>query len=320
MISLPTLLAIPALEKASFESTAKLLSVLSKKNNLTLFISAKNGLLADSSSPHKAGLSKKIYYTSLKQLMNSGLVIKTGGKYLHTSLGSIIYEAHIVKLTEQMRNTKHLRMIDTLKHSGGFSDVDIEKFMSNLTGVRTSSPDIPPKIEMVWTYEDMISAIVERTEFCRNEILLASRYFNEIIINSILRKAKLGLDVKVIAEKSLVTQFFEQNSHMMLNDKNSLERSNVVGNPWYPGKIDRRVGNIPFSIIIFDRKEVGIEFIDANKPETFKSAIFIRDEPISKIIMEYFQKMWTSNSDDTTITTTTTESSVSSRYMQRTEV
>ncbi len=320
MISLPTLLAIPALEKASFESTAKLLSVISKKNNLLLFMSAKNGLLADSSSPHNSGLSKKIYYTSLKQLINSGLIIKTGGKYLHTSLGSIIYESHVLKLTEQMRNTKQLQMIDTLKYSGGFSDTDIEKFISNLTGVRTSARDIPAKIEMVWTYEDMVSAIVERTEFCRNEILLASRYFNEIIINSILRKAKLGLDVKVISEKSLVTQFFEQNNHMILNDKNSLERSNVVGNPWYPGKIDRQVASVPFSIIIFDRKEVGIEFIDANEPKIFKSAIFIRDEQTAKIMTEYFQKMWTTNPKDTTISTTTTESSVSSRYMKPTEV
>ncbi len=313
------MLELPSLEKASFESTIKLLSVLSKKNNLMLFMSVKNGLLADSSSPHNVGLSKKVYYTSLKQLINSGLVIKNGGKYLHTSLGSVIYEAHILKLTEQMRNTKHLRMIDTLKYSGGFSDTDIEKFISNLSGVGTSTPDIPAKIEMVWTYEDMVSAIVERTEFCRNEILLASRYFNEIIINSILRKAKLGLGVQVISEKSLVTQFFEQNNHMILNDKNSQERSNVVGNPWYPGKIDRQVGNVPFSIIIFDRKEVGIEFIDANESKIFKSAIFLRDEQTAKIMTEYFQKMWTANSKDTTISTTT-ESSVSSRYMKRTEV
>ena len=315
------MLAIPTSEKALFESTTKLLSVLSKKNNLMLFMSAKNGLLADSSSPHNAGLSKKIYYTSLKQLINSGLIIKSGGKYLHTSLGAVIYEAHILKLTEQMRNTKHLQMIDTLKYSGGFSDTDIEKFMNKLTGVRTSTPDIPAKIEMVWTYEDMVSAIVERTEFCRNEILLASRYFNEIIINSMLRKAKIGLDVKVISEKSLVTQFFEQNNHMILNDKNSLERSNVVGNPWYPGKIDRQVANVPFSIIIFDRKEVGIEFIDANEPKIFKGAIFIRDEQTSKLMMEYFQKIWTTNPEDTAIpTTTTTESSVSSRYIKRPEV
>jgi len=314
------MLAMPPLEKESFESTVKLLNVLSKKKNLMLFMSAKSGLLADSSSPNNAGLSKKIYYTCLKQLINSGLVIKTGGKYLHTSLGSVIYEAHILKLTEQMRNLKHLQMIDTLKHSGGFSDTDIEKFMNKLTGVRTSTPDIPAKIEMVWTYEDMVSAIVERTEFCRNEILLASRYFNEIIINSILRKARLGLDVKVISEKSLVTEFFEQNNHMILNDKNSLERSNVVGNPWYPGKIDRQVGKVPFSIIIFDRKEVGIEFIDANEPKIFKSAIFIRDEQTSKLMMEYFQKMWTTNPEDTTITATTPESTVSSRYIQRTEL
>ena len=311
---------MPPLEKESFESTVKLLNVLSKKKNLMLFMSAKSGLLADSSSPNNAGLSKKIYYTCLKQLINSGLVIKTGGKYIHTSLGSVIYEAHILKLTEQMKNSKHLRMMDTLKHSGGFSDTDIEKFMNKLTGVRTSTPDIPAKIEMVWTYEDMVSAIVERTEFCRNEILLASRYFNEIIINSILRKARLGLDVKVISEKSLVTEFFEQNNHMILNDKNSLERSNVVGNPWYPGKIDRQVGKVPFSIIIFDRKEVGIEFIDANEPKIFKSAIFIRDEQTSKLMMEYFQKMWTTNPEDTTITATTPESTVSSRYIQRTEL
>src|SRR5215216_2288379 len=315
------MLAMPPLEKESFESTVKLLNVLSKKKNLMLFMSAKSGLLADSSSPNNAGLSKKIYYTCLKQLINSGLVIKTGGKYIHTSLGSVIYEAHILKLTEQMRNLKHLRMIDTLKYSGGFSDTDIEKFMNKLTGVRTSTPDIPAKIEMVWTYEDMVSAIVERTEFCRNEVLLASRYFNEIIINSMLRKAKIGLDVKVISEKSLVTQFFEQNNHMILNDKNSLERSNVVGNPWYPGKIDRQVGNVPFSIIIFDRKEVGIEFIDANEPKIFKGAIFIRDEQTSKLMMEYFQKIWTTNPEDTAIpTTTTTESSVSSRYIKRPEV
>jgi predicted transcriptional regulator len=314
------MLAISSSEKESFQSTAKLLSVLSKKNNLMLFISANSGLVADSSSPNNAGLSKKIYYTSLKQLINSGLIIKTGGKYIHTSLGSVIYEAHILKLTEQMRNTKNLRMIDTLKHSGGFSDTDIEKFMNKLTGVRTSTPDIPAKIEMVWTYEDMVSAIVERTEFCRNEILLASRYFNEIIINSILRKARLGLDVKVISEKSLVTEFFEQNNHMILNDKNSLERSNVVGNPWYPGKIDRQVGKVPFSIIIFDRKEVGIEFIDANEPKIFKGAIFIRDEQTSKLMMEYFQKMWTTNPEDASITATTPESTVSSRYIQRTEL
>jgi hypothetical protein len=34
----------------------------------------------------------------------------------------------------------------------------------------------------------MISAIVERVEICKNEILIANRSFNEMNINNILRK------------------------------------------------------------------------------------------------------------------------------------
>ncbi|MGB8035343.1 MAG: hypothetical protein WCF03_16145, partial [Nitrososphaeraceae archaeon] len=33
--------------------------------------------------------------------------------------------------------------------------------------------EAPPKIEIAWTYQDMVSAIVERVQLCRYEILLA---------------------------------------------------------------------------------------------------------------------------------------------------
>ena len=59
------------------------------------------------------------------------------------------------------------------------------------------------KIEIAWTLEDMISAIVERVEFCKNEILIANRSFNEMIINNILRKQSSGITkVKVIVDPS----------------------------------------------------------------------------------------------------------------------
>ena len=58
-----------------------------------------------------------------------------------------------------------------------------------------------------------------------------------------------------------------------IKDKNTLERSPVVGNPWYPGNIDRRATDLPFSMIVVDRKEVGIELIHANDPKTFNGVI-----------------------------------------------
>ena len=98
------------------------------------------------------------------------------------------------------------------------------------------------KSKFVLTYEDMITAGIERTESSKNEILLASRYFNEIIINNILRKAKSGINVKVVATKTtLVDQFFEQNNkYLQVNDKKYCECTNVVGIPWYPSNVTRQ--------------------------------------------------------------------------------
>jgi predicted transcriptional regulator len=296
--------------------STKLLNILSKRKNLSLFMAAKGGLIAESSSPERVNLSKKVYYTSLKQLINGGLVVKSNGKYVHTTFGSIVYQAHIEGLIEQITNQKQMMMIDTLKHSDQFSKNDINIFVEKLIGGINNQPkDEHSKIEVVFTYEDMVSAIVERTEFTKNEILLASRHFNEIIINNILRKAKAGINVKVIAEKRLVDQFFEQNkTYMQLNDKNAVERTNIVGNPWYPGNISRRLANVPFSMILFDRSELAIELINANEPKRFHGAIFIRDEKTCRRMLEYYDNIWDSGSEDEDNVRLINETSASRRY------
>jgi predicted transcriptional regulator len=306
--------------------STRLLTILSKRNNLSLFMSAKGGLLAESSSPDRTRLSKKVYYTSLKQLINNGLVVKADGKYVHTTFGSVVFQAHIVGLIEQMRKQKQMVMVDTLKLSDQFSENDIETFVDTIIGesnTQSREENARSKIEIVLTYEDMVSAIVERTEYSKNEILLASRYFNEIIISTILRKAKSGINVKVIAEKSLADQFFKQqdNKHMQLDDKNAVERTKVVGNPWYPGNVTRRLANVPFSMTLFDKREVAIELINANEPKSFHGAIFIRDEQTCKRMLEYYHKMWDSGSiteqeyyNNRNNATLLTETSVSRRY------
>jgi predicted transcriptional regulator len=316
------------LDEELINRSTKLLKILSKRNNLSLFMSAKGGLLAEASSPEPTGLSKKVYYTSLKQLINNGLVVKADGKYVHTTFGSVVFQAHIVGLIEQMRKQKQMVMVDTLKkHNDQFSEDDIDTFVDKIIGDinNQSGENASSKIEIVLTYEDMVSAIVERTEYSKNEVLLASRHFNEIIINNILRKAKSGVNVKVIAEKKLVEQFFEQqqqdDKHIQLNDKNAVERANVVGNPWYPGNVTRRLANIPFSMTFFDKREVAIELINANEPKSFHGAIFIRDKKTCRRMLEYYNKIWdyasispTAADYDNNTPKLTTETSVSRRY------
>jgi hypothetical protein len=187
-----------------------------------------------------------------------------------------------------------MMMIDTLKNTKEFSEEDITNFVDRITHSRSGmNAEALPKIEIAWTYQDMVSAIVERVQLCKNEILLASRSFNEIIINNILRKANSGIDVKVISDSSLVKQYIEAEGRgLSLNDKNSSERIKVVSNPWYPGKVKRRVARIPFSIIVFDGKEVGVEVVDWNEPKKFYGVIFIREEKTSKTMLNFYNKMW----------------------------
>ena len=274
---------------------------------------AANGdLKAEIPSLQKLGLSKKVYYTRLKQLVDAGLVEKFGNAYKHTSLGKIIYQKHIIMLMEQIKNTEHLRMIDTLRNTNKYSEDEIAKFVSRIAGISSPSeffiPNVMPssssqsKIVILWRFEDMVSAIVERVQLCKNEILLASRSFNEIIINNILRKANSGIDVKVISDSSLVKQYIEAEGRgLSLNDKNSSERRKVVSNPWYPGKVKRRVARIPFSIIVLDGKEVGVEVVDWNEPKKFCGAIFIRDEKTSKTMLNFYNNMWDAATEGETL-------------------
>lgn len=307
-------------DQATVKNSLKLLSVLSRNDNLTIFMSAASnkGLNADLTTPQQLGIAKKTYYTRLKQLITAGLVKKSEGAYVHTTMGSIVYQKQL-EMMDQIRNIKQFKMIDALKSTKEFSEEDIKGFVGKLVSENTivvQNSDDNTHVDIVWKYEDMIAAIIQRIELCKDEILLASKYTNELIINSMLHKAQAGVKVKVISDKSLVRKFFAQFQHNMIDikDKNSLERSTVVANPWYPGNIDRRAADLPFSMIILDGKEVGIELVHANDPKTFNGVIFIRDERIAKVMSRYYQKIWDSSSSSEDLSYVS-ESSDSNRYI-----
>ena len=287
------------------KKSAKILSILSKEDNLNIFISADskndNGLEAKSSTIQELRLSRKVYYTRLKQLVDAGLIEKSDGVYKHTTLGNIIYENDILSLMEYLKNTKQMKMVDTLKRTKQFSDDEIANFVNKIAGgggIRTSTATnaSSTKVEITLTYQDMVSAIIERVEFCKNEILLASRSLNELIINNILRRANSGINVKVLTDSSLVKQYFEAEGKALKlkdADKHITEKISVVSNPWYPGNVNRRIAKIPFSMIILDGKEVGIEIVNWNEPKDFYGAVFIReDEKTSKRMQALYYKIW----------------------------
>ena len=290
------------LDRELVNKTTNILSILSKKDALSIFLLAKDGLKAETNTPRKVGLTRKQYYTRLKQLVDSGLIDKSGDEYTHTTLGSFVHQKHIMELFEHTKNVKQMKMVDTLKRTRQFSEDDIANFVGKIAGKNLTASTTLTKCRLISTYEDMISGLVERINFAQSEILLASRFTNELIINAMIRKANAGLDVKIVADTYLVKQFINSaRDKLEVVDEHSLERVNVAGNPWYAaGEMERRYAHIPFSFITFDGKEASVEFVDAHNPNKFNGCMLVQDEMFCKEFRTRFMELWGMASDNLT--------------------
>lgn len=302
-----------------------LFSILSKSDNLLMFCVAKEGLKTNSSKLHNDIPTKKRYYSALKQLKDAGLIEKSPeyrGTYFHTTYGSMIYQREIVEMAEYAKNVENIKTTDTLKKTNKYPEKCILKLVQdvfdndkNIDNNIISSPSTSTSFtsEFISSYKELNSSLIDKIRGCNNEILIATRINSEELINEIILKAKVGVKVKVVADKKLVQGYFKSQAKFcksinekdddgkqrMDNDKKS-ERIKVIGNPWYPNSegIERRISDIPFGIIVIDGKEAGIEMINRLDIQNFFAAIFIKDEKFATNVKELYLKIWNNASDN----------------------
>jgi hypothetical protein len=296
----------------------KLFSIISKTDNLKFFLAAKDGVRINIATLTHMKLSRKRYYKALKQLRDAGLIKKFKGVYSHTSFGRIVYQRNIIELIEYRKYLKEMQMVDDIKDGNlKVTEDNLVSFFEKLIGIKnnvaspcvaattTAAIDTSKKIEIVRTYEEMVSLLLKCVDLCKDEILIATRVSPEVIINRILQKCKLGIHVKVLADIDLVKEYFKLHKidkvDLNSQDKNAVERINVIGNPWYPEKnVNRKICKIPFGVIIMDGKEVGIELIDQTDSKKFNMGILLRDENASGVMKEYYEKLWNDAYSDIT--------------------
>jgi hypothetical protein len=289
----------------------KLFSTISKPDNFKFFLEAKDGVKINIATLTRMKISRKRYYKALKQVRDAGLIEKFKGVYLHTSFGRIVYQRNVIEIIEYKKYLKEMQVVDDIK--GGnlkVTEDNLVSFFEKLIGIKnnvaspsiaatdaTAAIDTPKKTEIVRTYEEMVALLLKCIDLCKEEILIATRVSPEEIINRILQKCKLGVHVKVLADIDLVKEYFKlhkiDKANLNGQDKNAVERMNVIGNPWYPEKnVNRKICKIPFGVIIIDGKEVGIELVDQTGPKRFNMGILLRDENASRVMKEYYEKLW----------------------------
>lgn len=175
-----------------------------------------------------------------------------------------------------------IRLLEKLVNQGGYKQ-DSDKFF-----------------RLLWSYEDAASLLLERVNLAKARVWLATRFTNELIINALMRRANEGVDVKIIAGMNLIRKYIsDEREHISSSHEHTVERIKTVVNPWHPGtKVKRRVTDLPFTFVIIDNHEVGIEIPDVIEPDKFNIAIYVRDENSIKQPLLLFEKLWSQASED----------------------
>jgi sugar-specific transcriptional regulator TrmB len=281
-----------------------IISVLSKADTFTLFAAAKNGIRYSHQLIEKMGLSRKRYYNALSQLNRHGLIRRdpVTGRSVHTAFGEMVYRC-VLEMNRYAEHFEELRMIDTLKQTGEFTADRIMKFLEMVSDNEKSAQNIFGTLELVWSYSGMVAVLLDRIRGCSSEILVATRLLSEEVIRALLEKAAYGVKVQILSDISLVESYFAMQRISEENAKahdHGPERAEVVGNPWYPDRrIERRIANVPFGMIIIDATEVGIELVNAHGLTEFSGGLLVQDTRIAEVMKNYFQKLWTQSQEFT---------------------
>ena len=296
--------------------------------------------------------------------------------YIHTKFGSIVYQRFILEMDQYSNHSDQMKMMDTIRQVQKSPDVVAmfnEQIISNIINNRgnsssnsnnfqssSSSPspsttisnqqyfddqDIATttvsKASIILSYDNIIQLLRERIESCRNEILIATRSYPELIINKVLEKSKLGINVRVIADIDLVREYFESQEKFTIDSSNvaatsgnstdnnsgnninnqmykerhganmneishdrhqqlhEKERKEIISNPYYPNTaIHRRISDLPFSMIILDSNEVGLELVNSTNTKEFFAGVWIKDEKFAMAIKSFYQTIWDKASED----------------------
>jgi hypothetical protein len=273
-----------------------------------LFLYADRGFVLSVSLLDKLQISTKQYYKALHKLKLLGLLEKRDGIYHHSISGSILYNQVIRQIAQLSRHQREFKIINLLKNSGQFSDDDVRKFVEQITKDDNVSPmpegaHIFPNIMI--SHENIVKTLCQRIEKANNEVLIATRISLDEVIASLIESIKLGVKVRVLVDERLIAEYrrvyhsgTEKSDSPALVDKHAKERIKVVENPWYQSgvKIERRVGKVPFGLIILDRNEVGIELVDSYNPDKFSAGMLVKDSSqIVDAMLKLYEEMWSNS-------------------------
>ncbi len=206
----------------------------------------------------KLKLTPRKYYRSLRKLNDAGLVVSFENRYKLTPLGEFLHK---------------LLFNDAQAYL--FADQSLLEPLKNASS-RT-------ELRIVDDYKDLVSLLVAAIEKSKSEILLATRYLDMVVVQSIIFALQRDIKIKTItSEKVDFSSFIKLLGRFVRNIRPTALKF-IVG-----GENNYRTGDVPLSFMLIDDEITIFEIPD----KEFRLAFVTTDKEIGKILSRLFWDIW----------------------------
>ncbi len=281
---------------AAFGSMVEILDALGNQDALSLFIYVEKGMPNSKHAIQELGLTQKRFYSRLKELIEVGLIKKNEGEYQYTTLGRVFSKIGS-SLLDVLENMEQFELLERLKDSSSLTSTDFNKITSV---VSKGSPDVSGifnmiffskkqgKVEVLSSYERLVEKIVEESQSAKKNIILASRYIDNKVIDSAMRAMKKGVYFQVVMAKEHLEDKFNK-LQLLLSPGLIFSMLEFFSDPELNECM--RDGNVPFSFCIIDGSRCFFELPSFGNND-FTIAFFVQDSEIGSKFTKMFTMLW----------------------------
>jgi predicted transcriptional regulator len=241
-----------------YRKLASTLDVLCDVETLKILDEAKKGFKSGRATIAKLNLNPRKYYRNLRKLNDTGIIMLTQDKYRLTNLGENLHKMLLGDMSNLLFTNQNFP--ELIQKTGGVSELTV-----------------------IDNYKNLINMLVNIIEKSKNEILLATRYLDLAVIQSMVFALDRNVKLKTItSEKIDFATFIKQLGSLVRNIRPNLMRFSI-------GTINNyRSGNVPLSFMVVDQEITIFEI-----PNTqFKMAFVSTDKKTVKIIAGLFEELW----------------------------
>ncbi|MGC8557647.1 MAG: phospholipase D-like domain-containing protein [Nitrososphaeria archaeon] len=262
----------------------KLNRILSTEHSIILLEELSQGLRVDNEILKKLGIERRTLYYILKEFRENGLIIKKGNRYSLSLLGFFVYNVEN-ELMRWLKNKDEVKLLNEYIDSSETFKVTnaLLKSLENIVGISKFEP-----VRVYTEWYSLIESLTERIKVAKESVKLASRYIDSNVLRALLEAAKRGVSVKMITDRTDTTSRAKYYLALISNEENKT----VAKQLFTLRNVSAKTANVPYSFIIVDEEDVGIEIPDIFGEKSFLLGMQFKSPIIAERMSSILENMY----------------------------